>query len=121
MAESLDGAIKQVYKDKTKDEIKIIDVGAGTGLIGKELHKLGYTDQHALDISPEMLNEAKEKNVHKSFICSSLSDKSIPEDDKYKYDALVSGGTLEKGHLRPHAFDKMLAMVKTSKCPFSLS
>ena len=105
----------------TKDEIKIVDVGEGTGLIGMELHKLGYPDLYGLDISPEMLNEAKKKNVYKSFICSSLSDKSIPEDDKAKYDALVSGGTLEKGHLRPHAFDKMLAMVKTAKCTFSLS
>jgi ubiquinone/menaquinone biosynthesis C-methylase UbiE len=61
MAEYLDDAIKQVFRDKPKDEIKIMDAGAGTGSVGVELGKLGYTNLHALDISQEMLDEAKKK------------------------------------------------------------
>ena len=61
LADCLDDAIKQVFQVKAKDEIKIIDAGAGTGLMAVELIKLGYTNLHALDISQEMLNEAKKK------------------------------------------------------------
>ena len=77
-AECLDAAIKQ-YLNKPKDEVKIIDCGAGTGLCGVELHKLGYTNLCALDISPEMLNEARKKNVYQKFICTPLNSDQNPE------------------------------------------
>ena len=34
LAESLDGALNDNFPEKAKDDLKIIDVGAGTGLIG---------------------------------------------------------------------------------------
>ena len=49
----------KVFPNKARDEFKIIDAGAGTGMVGIELQRLGYRDVHALDISQEMLNEAK--------------------------------------------------------------
>lgn len=65
--ECLDSAIKK-YLNKPKEEIKIIDCGAGTGLSGVELNEIGYTNLCALDISQEMLNEAKKKNVFKIYL-----------------------------------------------------
>ena len=79
LADCLDDAIKQVFQVKAKDEIKIIDAGAGTGLMAVELIKLGYTNLHALDISQEMLNEAKKKNLYKKIICAPLNDQHIAE------------------------------------------
>jgi len=112
LAESLDSAMKQVYKDKTVDQIKIIDVGAGTGVLGVELQKLGYTNLHALDISQEMLSEAKKKNVYSKFIRASLSDQRIPEIETGEFDALICGGTLGKGHVRSCGLDEMTRIVK---------
>ena len=114
----MDEAIKQVFQDKPKDELKIIDVGAGTGLIGVELHKLGYTDLHALDISQEMLNEAKKKNVYKRYICAALSDQRIPEVETEEFHALICGGTLITAHIRPSALEEMVRMVKIGKAVF---
>lgn len=116
LAESLDSAMKQVYKDKTVDQIKIIDVGAGTGVLGVELQKLGYTNLHALDISQEMLSEAKKKNVYSKFIRASLSDQRIPEIETGEFDALICGGTLGKGHVRSWALDEMSRIVKRGEC-----
>ena len=73
---------------KSKDDLKIIDVGAGTGLIGIELQKLGYSNLHALDISPEMLKEAKKRNISKRFFCVGLSDQQISEIQTGEFDAL---------------------------------
>lgn len=80
-----------------------------------ELLKLGYSDLHALDISPEMLNEAKKKNVYKRFICASLSGQRIPDIDTGEYDALICAGTLLSGHVRSSAFLEMIRMVRTGK------
>ena len=115
LAEYLDTSLKDVFQHKTKNEIKIIDAGAGTGNVGVELHKLGYTDLHALDISQEMLNEAKKKNVYNKFICTSLTDQRIPEINTGEYDALICAGTLATGHVRSSAFEEMIRMVKIGK------
>ena len=92
-----------------------MDAGAGTGLLGVELKELGYTDVHALDISQEMLNEARKKNVYTKFICASLNDQRIPEIDTGEYDALICTGVLIKGHVRSSAFVEMVRMVKIGK------
>ncbi|CAH3029344.1 unnamed protein product [Porites evermanni] len=97
---------------KSKDDLKIIDVGAGTGLIGIELQKLGYSNLHALDISPEMLKEAKKRNISKRFFCVGLSDQQISEIQTGEFDALICAGTLLTGHIRAAAFEEMVRMVK---------
>jgi len=113
LAVCLDAAVKNVFQDKPKGEVKIIDAGAGTGMVGIELHKLGYTDLCALDISQGMLNEAKKKNVpYKKFICACLSDQRILEIETGEFDALISAGTLVKAHVRSSAFVEMIRMVK---------
>ena len=73
----LEGVLTENFPEKAKDDLKIIDVGAGTGLIGIELQKRGYSSLHALDISPEMLKEAKKRNIYQRFYCVGLSDQQI--------------------------------------------
>lgn len=113
LAECLDDAIKQDFQVKAKGEIKIIDAGAGTGLMAVELQKLGYTNLHALDISQEMLNEAKKKNLYKKIICGTLNDQRIPEIETREFDAVICGGTLLKGLVRSLALPEMVRMVRT--------
>lgn len=115
LADCLDDAIKQVFQVKAKDEIKIIDAGAGTGLMAVELIKLGYTNLHALDISQEMLNEAKKKNLYKNIICAPLNDQRIAEIETGEFDAMICGGMLFKGLVRASALVEMVRMVRTSK------
>jgi len=113
LAACLDEAIHQLYPHKPKDEIKIIDAAAGTGLMGVELQKLGYTSLCALDISDGMLNEANKKNVYKKFICAALTDQEIPEIQTGEFDALICGGSMFKGHIRSSALTEMVRIVNT--------
>lgn len=115
LAESLDAAIKQVFPDKTQSSIKIIDAGAGTGLSGEELFKLGYTNIDALDISQEMLNEAKKKNIYKKLICAPLTEQRIFEIETGEYHAMISTGTLATAHVQPEAVKEMIRMIKPGK------
>ena len=115
LVQCLDAAIKQVFQNKEKDDIMIIDAGAGTGLVGVELKQLGYTNLHALDISQEMLDEAKKKNLYKKLICAPLNDHRIPGIETGEFDALICGGTLITGHVRSSAFVEMVRMLRIGK------
>ena len=48
-------------------EARVLDAGAGTGLVGMLLGKLGYTNLVAMDMSRGMLEEARKKNVYREF------------------------------------------------------
>ena len=112
--------MKEAFPNTLKDQLKILDAGAGTGMTGIELHKLGYTDIQALDISQEMLNIAKEKGVpYKRFVCTPLTEQSIEEFETGEFDALISAGVLVKAHVRPAAFVEIIRMVKTGKTGLS--
>lgn len=113
LAESLHKALKEIYQDKPMNQIKIIDAGAGTGLIGVELKKLGYTNLCALDISAEMLKEAEKKEVYTEFICTSLNGQPIPQIKSRQFDALICGGALITGRIGSSAFVEMIRMVQT--------
>lgn len=115
MVDCLDVAIKETFQDKPKSDIRIMDAGAGTGLVGVELHKQGYSNVDALDISQAMLDEAKKKNVYKKFICAALSDQRTPGVETGQYDALICVGTLVFAHVRPTAFVEMIRMVKNGE------
>ncbi len=55
----------------------ILDVGAGTGLVGIALAKLGFEQIIGTDISPGMLTKAAEKGVYKSLVCCSIGDEKF--------------------------------------------
>ena len=114
LAECLEGVLTEniIFLKKQKMTSKSLTVGAGTGLIGTELQKLGYSNLHALDIPPEMLKEAKKRNIYKRFFCVGLSDQQISEIQTGEFDGLICAGTLLTGHIRAAAFEEMVRMVK---------
>lgn len=89
---------------------RILDAGCGTGLVGEELKKLGYTDQDALDYSKEMLDEAQTKGVYKNLMQADLSKPLQIEDNAYG--AIVCCGTFTYGHVDASAFAELCRIVK---------
>ena len=88
----------------------ILDAGCGTGLVGEELAKKGYTRMDALDYSKEMLDEAERKNIYNRHIQADLSKPLDMEDNLY--DAVVCTGTFTYGHVKAHAFDELVRITK---------
>ena len=91
--------------------ISIIDLGAGTGHAALELKKYGFTNIDALDISPEMLKKAKEKDAYTRYICEAVTEKRLGIATG-TYDAIISVGAITSGHIKATAFDKILRLVK---------
>ena len=96
--------------------MRILDAGAGTGIIGEMLVKQGYTNIDALDISQNMLNEAKKKNVYKWLICAPLSDVRIGQIQTAEYDVTLCAGTIFYGQVKPVALDECIRHVRPGQC-----
>ena len=102
------------YYDKysNKNDVPVLDVGAGTGLIAEVMNKKNTIDIDAIDISPEMLESIKSKNCYNKLIEADLT-KNLDIDNNY-YGAIVSAGTFTHGHIGPNALDELLRVTKPS-------
>lgn len=102
-----------------KDDFRILDVGAGTGLQGHALAtKFGFTNLTALDYSAEMLRVAQQKQCYKEFLCIDLL-----EDEKKNgptttiplqraFDAAISVGTFTPNHVGMEALQRVMDWIK---------
>tara|TARA_Y100001970_G_scaffold37520_1_gene46384 strand:- start:114 stop:749 length:636 start_codon:yes stop_codon:yes gene_type:complete len=88
----------------------ILDVGAGTGLVGELLHGLGHKQIIGIDISAEMLNEAKIKGCYSSLIEADITKKIPLENDSIG--GVISAGTFTHGHVGPDAIDELIRIIK---------
>ena len=102
---------KHLKEMKCPLDAKIADVGAGTGMCGKTMKELGYTNMTAFDISPGMLEEAKKKDVYSDFILCDFNEDSM---EKYheKFDHAMSIGCFISGNLICGSLEKIAKIVK---------
>ena len=89
---------------------KILDAGAGTGLVGQLLAEQGYKDIAAMDISKGMLEEARKKNAYNRFDQMVMGEKLGYETDYF--DAVVSVGVMTVGHAPASSLDEMVRVTK---------
>ena len=97
-------------KYSTITDNPILDVGAGTGLVGECLYKMGHKKIIGIDISPEMLEQAKSKECYSSLMEADVTRK-IPLKSN-SIGAIVSAGTFTHGHVGADAFDELLRITK---------
>jgi predicted TPR repeat methyltransferase len=70
----------------------ILDAGAGTGWVGRELARLGFTSITGIDYSPGMLEKAAEKGVYRELRRMNLNEPVDFATDNF--DAVICVGTL---------------------------
>ena len=97
-------------KHAKNTDTPILDVGAGTGLVGELLYRTGNKKIIGIDISPEMLEQAKSKECYSSLMEADVTRK-IPLKSN-SIGAIVSAGTFTHGHVGPDAFDELLRIIK---------
>ena len=97
-----------------KGALKLLDIGAGTGLIGEKLAARGFTNLQAVDLSPRMLAIAEKKNLYQRTVCDSLFNwrKHFAVG---QFDIALSCSVFTPGQLKPNAFDEIICLVKPGK------
>jgi len=104
------GAAMLALHVKDRDA-KVIDVGCGTGLVGRYLAEVGFTDVDGLDLSTEMLDQARAKGVYKELFQADLTARIAVPDAAY--DAAISVGAFTHNHVGPDGIDEVLRIVKS--------
>jgi len=89
---------------------RVLDAGCGTGLAGVELKARGFTQVDGMDLSPEMLALAREKDAYSDLREADMTQKLPYEDDAY--DAIVCVGTFTHAHVGPKGFEELLRITK---------
>ena len=90
-------------------DIKIFDAGCGTGLVGIELKKFGYTNVDGADLSKKLLDLIPKGFYNKL----EQIDLNKPLNKKSNiYDAVLCVGTFTFGHVRPPALNELIKLVK---------
>ena len=88
---------------------KILDAGCGTGLVGIELKKYGYSNIDGVDFSQDMLNLIP-KNIYKKIEKVDLN-KPLKFSNNM-YDVVTCVGTFTYGHVKSHALDELIRITK---------
>lgn len=91
-------------------DARVLDAGAGTGLVGVELRRLGYSNLEAMDLSRGMLEEARRKEAYSDFHQMIMGEPLGL--DTGAYDAVVCVGVLTLGHAPARALDELARVVR---------
>ncbi len=75
----------------------VLDVGCGTGLVGRGLAAVGFTDIDGVDLSPVSLDAARCTAVYRSLTLHDFNQDVLPFDDG-SYGAVTCVGVLSYAH-----------------------
>ncbi len=91
-------------------EAAILDAGCGTGRVGQLLHERGYRKLEGLDISPGMLEKARETNCYRALYQQALGETlTLPAG---AFDAVVGVGVFLRGHAPSTSFNELIRVAK---------
>lgn len=88
----------------------VLDIGAGTGLVGERLAARGIGPVDGTDLSAEMLQAARGRGVYRDLIEADVTAGLDVPDAAYA--GVVSAGTFTLGHLGPDALSECLRAVR---------
>ncbi|RSL49708.1 hypothetical protein CEP54_012296 [Fusarium duplospermum] len=102
--------VKQYLGSRDIGDVRILDAGCGTGLVGASLAKKGAKHIDGIDLSPGMLQVAERSGAYETLSVANLSQRlDIPDQT---YDVVVCVGTMTQGHVGPEAFDEFARIAK---------
>lgn len=100
----------RLVAERVEPTARVLDIGAGTGLVGAELARLGFEDLTALDLSQQMLRRAMERGVYRRTVVGCLGE-TLALDSK-SFDVTVGVGVFTEGHAGPDAFAELLRVTR---------
>jgi SAM-dependent methyltransferase len=91
-------------------DARLLDAGAGTGLVGQLLHQRGYANLVAMDLSAGMLQAAREKHAYQELHQMALGKTLGFASDSF--DGVISVGVFTIGHAPASSLDELVRVTK---------
>ena len=91
---------------------RLLDAGCGTGLVGSELHALGYRAIEGFDLSESMAERARAGGAYRQLLGGIDMMQAADSYDADSYDAVLSVGVFTLGHVPPQALQVLLGMAR---------
>jgi ubiquinone/menaquinone biosynthesis C-methylase UbiE len=104
-------AAETLAKETANRDLRIIDYGCGTGLVGEALKSERFGNIDGFDISDGMLEQARAKQVYTQLMQGDLTT-AIAFDDEC-YDAGFCIGSMGAGHVGAEHVLEMLRPIKS--------
>jgi len=93
-------------------KVAILDLAAGTGLLGAEVASHGYENVDGLDASLGMLGQARKQTIYQDYILAMVDGLgSIPINDE-TYDVVMSSNGFAPGQIYPQAIPEVLRIIR---------
>ncbi|XP_046385479.1 uncharacterized protein LOC124155574 [Ischnura elegans] len=105
-------AIADYYPLSKRNDVKILDVGAGTGMIGSYLKKNYFKNIDALDPSRKMLDKLREKKIYGTIWNDYIGFYQTHIPDGY-YDCAVTSGAFTDDHIPVSSVCELVRIVKS--------
>ena len=101
-------------EDLSRSDTKIIDIGAGSGRVGRSLHKFGFTNIDGVDASEGLLEHARKMGSYNELRTFYLGNGSYPfEDHREKYDMAVASGVWLAAHIPAVGVQEVVQAIRT--------
>ncbi|XP_074652821.1 methyltransferase-like protein 27 [Tubulanus polymorphus] len=98
----------------TDDGANFLDVGAGTGLVAKELRKVGFRGEFdSIEPSEGLSAHAMKQNLYRRYYPEYITDTQQCSIRSESYDNITSAGAIVPGHIKYQAITELFRLVKT--------
>ncbi|RUW33142.1 class I SAM-dependent methyltransferase [Mesorhizobium sp. M2A.F.Ca.ET.015.02.1.1] len=108
----LAGTVQTAYLASQRPAIAILDAGCGTGLVGVELKRLGFQLIDGIDLSEEMVKEARGTGVYRHVQGDVDLNGPLSDYSSASYDITVCCGVFTLGHIRPDALRELARVTR---------
>ncbi|MEU9169210.1 class I SAM-dependent methyltransferase [Streptomyces sp. NPDC048420] len=98
--------------DTDPSEVAVLDAGCGTGLVGVELARAGFTHVDGVDLSHSMVAKAEDTGSYRRLVGGVDLNEPVECLAPAAYDVLTCCGVFTVGHVHADALDHLAATVR---------
>ena len=98
--------------DPTARDLKILDAGCGTGLVGAELYAKGFRHIDGFDLSLPMIDQAQKLAIYRELKSGIDLSKPLDAYAGRQYDIVFCCGVFTLGHVEPTALEQLISVTR---------